>query len=35
MDHLQGILFIDYLSKLKKTMILKKLSKNKPSRIVV
>ena len=35
MDHLEGILFIDYLSKLKKTMILKKLSKNKPSRIVV
>ena len=29
MDHLEGILFIDYLSKLKKTMILKKLSKNK------
>ena len=35
MDHLEGILFIDYLSKLKKSMILKKLSKNKPSRIVV
>ena len=35
MDHLEGILFIDYLSKLKKTMILKKLSKNKPNRIVV
>ena len=35
MDHLEGILFIDYLSKLKKTMILKKLSKNKHSRIVV
>ena len=35
MDHLEGILFIDYLSKLKKTMIIKKLSKNKPSRIVV
>ena len=35
MDHLEGILFIDYLSKLKKTMILKKLSKTKPSRIVV
>ena len=34
-DHLEGILFIDYLSKLKKSMILKKLSKNKPSRIVV
>ena len=27
MDHLEGILFIDYLSKLKKTMIIKKLSK--------
>ncbi len=35
MDHLEGILFIDYLSKLKKSMILKKLSKNKPDRIVV
>ena len=35
MDHLEGILFIDYLSKLKKTMIIKKLSKNKSSRIVV
>ena len=34
-DHLEGILFIDYLSKLKKSMILKKLSKNKPDRIVV
>ncbi len=34
-DHLQGRLFIDYLSKLKKEMILKKLSKNKPDRIVV
>ena len=29
MDHLDGILFIDYLSKLKKTMIIKKLSKLK------
>ena len=29
MDHLEGILFIDYLSKLKKTMIMKKLSKQK------
>ena len=29
MDHLEGILFIDYLSKLKKTMIVKKLSKRK------
>ncbi|MBD1157766.1 peptide deformylase [Pelagibacterales bacterium SAG-MED17] len=37
MDHLEGILFIDYLSKLKKTMIVKKLSKRKnPSdRIIV
>ena len=36
-DHLNGILFIDYLSKLKKTMIVKKLSKKKdrPDRIVV
>ena len=37
MDHLEGILFIDYLSKLKKTMIVKKLSKKKdrPIRIIV
>ena len=35
MDHLEGILFIDYLSKLKKSMIIKKLSKNKLNRIVV
>ena len=35
MDHLEGILFIDYLSKLKKNMIIKKLLKNKPDRIVV
>ena len=28
-DHLEGILFIDYLSKLKKSMIIKKLSKKK------
>ena len=37
MDHLEGILFIDYLSKLKKTMIIKKLSKlkTKPDRIIV
>ena len=37
MDHLEGILFIDYLSKLKKTMIIKKLSKEKKAleRIVV
>jgi peptide deformylase len=36
-DHLQGVLFIDYLSKLKKSMILKKLSKqkNKLDRIIV
>jgi peptide deformylase len=34
-DHLEGILFIDYLSKLKKSMIIKKLSKNKSNRIVV
>ena len=37
MDHLEGVLFIDYLSKLKKSMILRKLSKqkNKPDRIIV
>ncbi len=35
MDHLEGILFIDYLSKLKKNMIIKKLSKMKSTRIVV
>ena len=37
MDHLEGILFIDYLSKLKKMMIVKKLSKqkNKIDRIIV
>ena len=35
MDHLEGILFIDYLSKLKKSMIIKKLSKAKANRIVV
>ena len=37
MDHLEGILFIDYLSKLKKMMIVKKLSKQKNNleRIVV
>ena len=29
MDHLEGVLFIDYLSKLKKSMIIKKLSKIK------
>ena len=35
MDHLEGILFIDYLSKLKKSMILKKLSKKKSNQIVI
>jgi len=36
-DHLEGVLFIDYLSKLKKSMIVKKLSKQKKTieRIVV
>ena len=36
-DHLEGILFIDYLSKLKKSMIIKKLSKQKKKfeRIIV
>ena len=36
-DHLEGILFIDYLSKLKRSMIFKKLSKQKKEleRIVV
>ena len=36
-DHLEGVLFIDYLSNLKKTMIVRKLSKQKKSfeRIVV
>ena len=36
-DHLEGILFIDYLSKFKKSFIVKKLSKQKKSleRIVV
>ena len=36
-DHLEGVLFIDYLSKLKKSFIVKKLSKQKKSleRIVV
>ena len=36
-DHLDGILFIDYLSKLKKGMIIKKLSKQKKDldRIVI
>ena len=37
MDHLEGVLFIDYLSKLKKSIIIKKLSKQKDKidRIVV
>ena len=35
MDHLEGVLFIDYLSKLKKSMIIKKLFKIKSSRIIV
>jgi peptide deformylase len=35
MDHLEGVLFIDYLSKLKKSMIIKKLSKIKTNRIIV
>jgi peptide deformylase len=35
MDHLNGILFIDYLSKLKKSMIIKKLSKIKVNREVL
>ena len=36
-DHLEGILFVDYLSKLKKSMIIKKLSKQKDQldRIVI
>ena len=34
MDHLEGILFIDYLSKLKRSMIIKKLSKLKPNTVV-
>jgi peptide deformylase len=35
MDHLDGILFIDYLSKLKKSMIIKKLSKLKSNTAVL
>ena len=35
MDHLEGILFIDYLSKLKKSMIVKKLSKIKINREIL
>ena len=35
MDHLEGILFIDYLSKLKKSMIIKKLSKLKSNAAIL
>ena len=35
MDHLEGILFIDYLSKLKKSMIIKKLSKKKSTAAIL
>ena len=35
MDHLEGILFIDYLSKLKKSMIIKKLSKLKSNTVIL
>tara|TARA_B110000444_G_C18640061_1_gene501019 strand:+ start:212 stop:730 length:519 start_codon:yes stop_codon:yes gene_type:complete len=35
MDHLEGILFIDYLSKLKKSIIVKKLSKLKSNTAVL
>ena len=35
MDHLEGILFIDYLSKLKKSKVLKKLFKNKTNREIL
>ena len=35
MDHLEGILFIDHLSKLKKSMIIKKLSKIKTNRAIL
>ena len=35
MDHLEGILFIDYLSKLRKSMIIKKLSKIKVNREIL
>ena len=35
MDHLEGILFIDYLSKLKKSIIIKKLSKLKSNMAVL
>ena len=35
MDHLEGILFIDYLSKLKRSIIIKKLSKLKSNTAVL
>ena len=35
MDHLDGILFIDYLSKLKKSMIVKKLTKLKSNSAIL
>ena len=35
MDHLEGVLFIDYLSKLKKSMIIKKLSKIKSNTAIL
>ena len=35
MDHLEGVLFIDYLSKLKKSMIIKKLSKKKSTAAIL
>ena len=35
MDHLEGILFIDYLSKLKRSMIVKKLSKLKSNTAIL
>ena len=35
MDHLEGILFIDYLSKLKRSMIIKKLSKLKSTTAIL
>ena len=33
MDHLNGVLFVDYLLKLKKDMIIKKLVKQKKTKI--
>jgi peptide deformylase len=32
MDHLEGVLFIDHLSKLKRDMVLKKLAKTRKER---